>query len=96
MYNINMKITIDIPEDELKQLGWSWPPVQFPQKQNTNQQWWPNDAYEYDPCKDCSNNPKNGGSGVCHCTLPYMYGPRRITCTTASLSNSATKDWEIR
>lgn len=20
-------------------------------------------------CDNCSNNPKNGGSGVCHCTL---------------------------
>ena len=22
-----------------------------------------------DPCDSCSNNPKNGGSGVCVCTL---------------------------
>ena len=22
-----------------------------------------------DPCKGCSNNPINGGSGICHCTL---------------------------
>ena len=21
------------------------------------------------PCDGCSNNPSNGGSGVCHCTL---------------------------
>lgn len=21
------------------------------------------------PCTNCSNNPANGGSGVCHCTL---------------------------
>lgn len=21
------------------------------------------------PCKDCSNNPVNGGSGICNCTL---------------------------
>lgn len=83
-----MKITIDIPEDELQRLGWSWPLVQFPQKQNINQQQWPNDAYESDPCKDCSNNPKNGGSGLCHCTLPYFYGPRRVTCTTVTQSNS--------
>lgn len=25
-----------------------------------------------DPCKYCSNNPKNGGSGICNCTIPYM------------------------
>ena len=26
-------------------------------------------------CNNCSNNPKNGGSGVCHCTLatPVFY-----------------------
>lgn len=27
--------------------------------------------FEIEPsaCKNCSNNPKNGGSGICHCTL---------------------------
>ena len=25
--------------------------------------------FEQSPCKNCSNNPKNGGSGICHCTL---------------------------
>ena len=25
-----------------------------------------------DPCKNCSNHPSNGGSGICHCTVPYM------------------------
>lgn len=30
----------------------------------------PSDAgYNSSPCKYCSNNPENGGSGVCHCTL---------------------------
>ena len=30
----------------------------------------PSDAgYESSPCIHCSNNPKNGGSGVCHCIL---------------------------
>ena len=24
---------------------------------------------EQSPCDCCSNNPKNGGSGICHCTL---------------------------
>ena len=23
-------------------------------------------------CAHCSNNPANGGSGICNCTLPYM------------------------
>jgi len=25
-------------------------------------------------CDGCSNNPKNGGSGICLCTLPYVNG----------------------
>lgn len=26
-----------------------------------------------DPCKNCNNNPKNGGDGICMCSLPDMY-----------------------
>lgn len=25
-----------------------------------------------DCCQGCSNHPNNGGSGICHCTLPLM------------------------
>ena len=25
-----------------------------------------------DPCKNCPNYPSNGGSGICHCTVPYL------------------------
>lgn len=25
--------------------------------------------YESNPCTHCSNNPANGGSGICHCIL---------------------------
>ena len=32
-----------------------------------------------DRCASCPNNPLNGGSGICHCTIPLMYGPGRIT-----------------
>lgn len=28
-----------------------------------------------DCCDGCSSNPKNGGSGICNCTLPYMQNP---------------------
>ena len=35
---------------------------------------------EYPDCCDgCSNNPKNGGSGICNCTLPYMKNPTTYT-----------------
>lgn len=26
-------------------------------------------GYESSPCTNCSSNPKNGGSGICFCTL---------------------------
>lgn len=28
-----------------------------------------------DPCSRCSNHPRNGGSGICHCTIPYLRNP---------------------
>lgn len=31
---------------------------------------------EHDPCEHCSANPKNGGSGLCNCTLACT----KITC----------------
>lgn len=35
---------------------------------------------ENDPCSGCSNDPRNGGTGICHCTIPYLYGPHKVTC----------------
>ena len=32
-----------------------------------------------DPCSGCSNSPANGGSGVCHCTVPYISRNTRRT-----------------
>ena len=31
-------------------------------------------------CDKCSNNPKNGGSGMCNCAIPSLYGPLKIIC----------------
>ena len=50
-----------------------------------------------DVCDYCSNNPKNGGSGICNCTLPYMQNPMMYTsnasmddcCMTATTSTGA-------
>lgn len=28
-----------------------------------------NFGFQSDPCANCKNNPKNGGSGICLCTL---------------------------
>ncbi len=37
-------------------------------------------GFDYpDCCDECSNNPKNGGSGICNCTLPYMQNPTTYT-----------------
>ena len=33
-----------------------------------------------DRCASCPNDPRNGGSGICYCAIPSMYGPNRITC----------------
>lgn len=33
-------------------------------------------TYDVSPCDCCSNNPKNGGSGICNCIL----GQPQITC----------------
>lgn len=27
------------------------------------------EPFSFSPCQNCSNNPKNGGSGICNCTL---------------------------
>ena len=36
-------------------------------------------------CDGCSNNPKNGGSGICNCTLPYMQNPTIYTANHEDL-----------
>lgn len=35
-----------------------------------------------DPCAGCPNHPRNGGSGICHCTVPFFSpnSPWKITC----------------
>ena len=48
-------------------------------------------------CDGCSNNPKNGGNGICNCTLPYMQNPTIYStnssiddfCMTATTSTGA-------
>lgn len=57
--------------------------------------------YEYECCKGCSNNPVNGGSGICNCTLPYFergttYNTTNTTTTTSQtlLINNITDNGE--
>lgn len=37
------------------------------------------DNFSYNQCEHCSNNPKNGGSGICNCTIPYLNNPTYYT-----------------
>lgn len=47
-----------------------------------------NIPYEYECCKDCPNNPVNGGSGICSCTLPYFErGTTYITTNTTTTTS---------
>lgn len=39
-------------------------------------------------CKNCSNHPSNGGSGICHCIL----GQRPVMYTTTTTNCYNTKD----
>lgn len=39
-------------------------------------------------CDGCSNNPTNGGSGICNCTLPYMQDPIRYDIGDFCMSNN--------
>ena len=41
-------------------------------------------------CENCSNPPKNGGSGICNCTLPYF-----AENTTGAPTYQTTKTVEI-
>lgn len=35
-----------------------------------------NETFTSDACENCTNNPKNGGSGICNCTL----GSPKVKC----------------
>lgn len=43
-----------------------------------------------DCCDGCSNNPKNGGSGICNCALPYMQNPTNYTVGTGGYAYTTT------
>jgi len=57
------------------------PPIQYS---------WP--TYSYDCCENCSNNPKNGGSGVCFCTLPYYMNQSTVSIPSVWTSDQITLD----
>ena len=46
--------------------------------------------YEYECCKGCSNNPANGGSGICNCTLPYFERSRTGDCYSTNTTTTTS------
>lgn len=50
----------------------------------------------YDVCDGCSNNPKNGGSGICNCTIPYFDNPIMYSATCIDDSSCAVNNIEGR
>lgn len=47
-------------------------------------------AFNAPACEKCPNNPKNGGYGICNCTVPYYDNP--IMCSTNATFTSTTKE----
>ena len=41
-------------------------------------------------CDGCSNDPKNGGSGICNCTLPYMQNPIMYSAEDQCMANNTS------
>lgn len=71
-----------IPKKECHNCGWTWEGqreevvrLPFNEKNSIpvittlNSPLQPSDAHYESVCGSCSNNPRNGGSGICHCTL---------------------------
>lgn len=62
-----------IPKKGCRNCGWSWEGqreqvLRVPFIVNENPYITP-DSFLYTSCIMCANNPKNGGSGICNCTL---------------------------
>lgn len=41
-------------------------------------------------CKACSNHPSNGGSGICHCTIPYFHREQRYPKPYRTVTTTGT------
>lgn len=41
----------------------------YPDIQTAFKPWWSNDNLIPNACKNCSNHPSNGGTGICNCVL---------------------------
>ena len=69
-----------IPKKECHNCGWYWEGkreevIRVPFVENENP-YATMDCFQNDPCIKCGANPKNGGSGICNCTLNLP----KITC----------------
>ena len=51
--------------------------------------------YIPDCCKDCSNHPSNGGSGICNCALPYMTQTNTIRNFMTGTQSTGVDEYQI-
>lgn len=90
LINVVIATDPPIPTKLCEKCGWSWTanreadvvrvPFIPPEERRVGDIFWPDKNYAKecddipDCCVGCSNHPKNGGSGMCMCTLPYFSG----------------------
>ena len=65
--------SMNLQKQPIRREPFVWPQLEDWPKQNNG---WVDGI---DRCANCPNDLRNGGSGICHCTIPSMYGPSRIT-----------------
>lgn len=46
-------------------------------------------------CRNCSNNPANGGSGICNCALPYMTQTNTIRNFMTGTQSTGVDEYQI-
>lgn len=58
----------------------------------------PVNGYNYECCKNCANNPDNGGSGICNCVAPLLEEESKskyLTISKLNTTNSSESNTEI-
>lgn len=73
LFNYMIYTNPPVRKKECMACGWSWTGkqeevVRVPFDGNMH----PTKNFDNQPCINCPSNPKNGGSGICHCTLGQM------------------------
>ena len=66
LVNITLTTYPPIPQKKCFNCGWEWTGVR---EKVVRLPFVDNGVAESAPCENCLSNPKNGGNGVCFCTL---------------------------